>query len=182
MVKKRLIDLLSDSKKYIGYNIFVQWINLISQIIAVFVITNFIEKTLKDNIEIYDIVFVISIFFIVVITRIICEKLLAEFSYLASRDVKRVLREKIYDKLLRLGASYNEKVSTSEVVQMTTEGVEQLEIYFGRYLPQLFYSLLAPITLFIILSFFSLKASLILLLCVPLIPISIVCVQKIAID
>lgn len=63
---------------------------------------------------------------------------------------------------------------------MSTEGVEQLEIYFGKYLPQLFYSILAPVTLFIILSFISLKASAVLLICVPLIPISIVAVQKLA--
>lgn len=101
-------------------------------------------------------------------------------SYAASVDVKRILREKIYEKLLKLGASYKEQTSTSEIVQLATEGVEQLETYFGRYLPQLFYSLLAPITLFIVLSFVNWKASVILLICVPLIPISIVAVQKFA--
>lgn len=66
------------------------------------------------------------------------------------------------------------------MVQVSTEGVEQLETYFGKYLPQLFYSLIAPVTLFVILSRVSLKASIILLICVPLIPVSIVAVQKIA--
>ena len=94
--------------------------------------------------------------------------------------VKRILREKIYEKMLKLGASYSEQVSSSEVVQVSTEGVEQLETYFGKYLPQLFYSLIAPLTLFVILCRVSLKASVILLICVPLIPISIVVVQKIA--
>lgn len=98
----------------------------------------------------------------------------------ASADVKLVLRRQIYGKLLRIGASYKEKIPTSEVVQVTTEGVEQLEIYYGRYLPQLFYSLLAPLTLFLILSPISLKASIVLLICVPLIPVSIVAVQKFA--
>lgn len=98
----------------------------------------------------------------------------------ASSDVKLVLRRQIYEKLLRIGASYKEKVPTSEVVQVTTEGVEQLEIYYGKYLPQLFYSLLAPVTLFLVLAPVSLKASLILLICVPLIPVSIVAVQKFA--
>ena len=93
---------------------------------------------------------------------------------MASVDVKRILREKIYDKLTRLGSSYREKISTSEVVQLSAEGVEQLETYFGRYLPQFFYSLLAPLTLFAVLSFINLKASVILLVCVPLIPVSIV--------
>ncbi|MGO5321986.1 ABC transporter transmembrane domain-containing protein [Catenibacterium mitsuokai] len=82
--------------------------------------------------------------------------------------------------MLRTGASYNEYVSSSEVVQVSTEWVEQLETYFGKYLPQFFYSLLAPITLFIIFSQVNLKASVILLICVPLIPISIVAVQKFA--
>lgn len=100
--------------------------------------------------------------------------------YLVSVDVKRILREKIYDQILRTGASYNEYVSSSEVVQVSTEWVEQLETYFGKYLPQFFYSLLAPITLFIIFSQVNLKASVILLICVPLIPISIVAVQKFA--
>lgn len=95
-------------------------------------------------------------------------------------DVKRILREKIYDQILRTGASYNEYVSSSEVVQVSTEWVEQLETYFGKYLPQFFYSLLAPITLFIIFSQVNLKASIILLICAPLIPISIVAVQKFA--
>lgn len=100
--------------------------------------------------------------------------------YLVSVDVKRILREKIYDQILRTGASYNEYVSSSEVVQVSTEWVEQLETYFGKYLPQFFYSLLAPITLFIIFSQVNLKASIILLIRVPLIPISIVAVQKFA--
>ena len=100
--------------------------------------------------------------------------------YLVSVDVKRILREKIYDQILRTGASYNEYVSSSEVVQVSTKWVEQLETYFGKYLPQFFYSLLAPITLFIIFSQVNLKASIILLICVPLIPISIVAVQKFA--
>ena len=82
--------------------------------------------------------------------------------------------------MLKLGASYKEQVSSSEVVQVSTEGVEQLETYFGKYLPQLFYSLIAPLTLFVILCRVSMKASVILLICVPLIPISIVVVQKIA--
>lgn len=100
--------------------------------------------------------------------------------YLVSVDVKRILREKIYDQILRTGAPYNEYVSSSEVVQVSTEWVEQLETYFGKYLPQFFYSLLAPITLFIIFSQVNLKASIILLIRVPLIRISIVAVQKFA--
>ena len=122
----------------------------------------------------------ILILALVVIIRFVCERMGARSSYLACVDVKRILREKIYEKMLKLGASYSEQVSSSEVVQVSTEGVEQLETYFGKYLPQLFYSLIAPLTLFLILCRVSVKASVILLICVPLIPISIVVVQKIA--
>ena len=66
------------------------------------------------------------------------------------------------------------------MVQASVEGVEQLETYFGSYLPQFFYSMLSPVTLFIVLSFVSMKAAVVLLLCVPLIPVSIIAVQKFA--
>ena len=86
----------------------------------------------------------------------------------------------IFSKLLQLGGGYREKVSTSEVVQVSVEGVDQLETYFGQYLPQFFYAMLAPVTLFVMLSFVSLKSAIVLLICVPLIPAAIVAVQKIA--
>ena len=91
-----------------------------------------------------------------------------------------MLRQKIYEKLLRLGPAYHQQVGTSETVQVAVEGVDQLEIYFGKYLPQLFYSLLAPLTLFCVLAFVNLPSALVLLACVPLIPVSIMAVQKLA--
>ena len=103
-----------------------------------------------------------------------------ESSFNASADVKKILRQKIYDKLLSLGSSYKEKVSSAEVTQLMTEGVDQLETYFGLYLSQLFYALIAPVILFIVTCFISIRAAVILLVFVPLIPISIVVVQKIA--
>ncbi len=89
------------------------------------------------------------IVFCAFLVRFFCERMAAISSGKASADIKPVLRRQIYEKLLRIGASYNQKMPTSEVVQVTTEGVEQLEIYYGKYLPQLFYSLLAPVTLFV---------------------------------
>ena len=93
------------------------------------------------------------------------------------KEEKKTLREKIYEKLLRLGASYNEQVKTSEVVQVAVEGVDQLETYFGAYLPQFFYAMLAPLTLFMVLCFINIPAAIVLLVCVPLIPIAIAAVQ-----
>mgnify|MGYP005749361033 CR=1 FL=1 len=185
MIKTRLVRLLSHAKKYIVYNILWQWIALLAQILAVFSIAELLGKVvdaenLPQALGELSLGRTVLLLALTVAVRFLCERMAARASYGASVDVKRILRKKIYEKLLRLGASYKEKTSTSEVVQLSTEGVEQLEIYFGKYLPQLFYSLLAPLTLFLILSFVNLKASLVLLICVPLIPISIVAVQKFA--
>ena len=180
MIKTRLIKLLSHAGKYIVYNVLWQWFALLCQIAVVFSITALLEGAVTGNLQTQDMVRTAAVFAAAALIRFGCDRGAAHASFVASVDVKRILREKIYDKLLRLGASYREQTATSEVVQMAAEGVEQLETYFGRYLPQLFYSLLAPVTLFAVLSFVSLKASVVLLICVPLIPISIVAVQKFA--
>lgn len=180
MIKTRLVGLLSHAKKYIVYTIFWQWVALLSQILAVFSIAGLLERIVYGTVTMLVIQQTILILLLVVCIRFFCERMGARASYLASVDVKRILREKIYEKMLKLGASYSEQIFSSEVVQVTTEGVEQLETYFGKYLPQLFYSLIAPLTLFVILGRINLKASVILLICVPVIPISIVAVQKFA--
>ena len=180
MIKTRLVGLLSHAKKYIVYTILWQWAALLSQVLAVFSIADLLERVADQTLTAAVIQKTAVILLLVAAVRFLCERMGARSSYLACVDVKQILREKLYEKMLKLGASYSEQVSSSEVVQVSTEGVEQLETYFGKYLPQLFYSLIAPMTLFMILCRVSLKASVILLVCVPLIPISIVVVQKIA--
>ena len=181
MIKTRLVRLLSHAKKYIVYNVMWQWMALIAQVVSVFTIAGLFGKLYAKKAASDDIVKCACVFAAVLVVRFLCDKMAAGASYKASVDVKCILRDKIYEKLLKLGVSYNEKIATSEVVQLSTEGVEQLEIYFGKYLPQLFYSILAPVTLFIVLAAkASIKAGVVLLLCVPLIPASIVAVQKIA--
>lgn len=180
MIKTRLVKLLSHTKKYIVQMVLWQWIALLLQIMAIFAIGKMVDLILIQKVTEHTIMITCFLLITAIVLRFGCDQMATRASFAASVDVKRILREKIYEKLLRLGASYNEHITTSEVVQMSTEGVEQLEIYFGKYLPQLFYSILAPLTLFVVLSFVNLKASLVLLICVPLIPISIVAVQKIA--
>lgn len=180
MINKRLVRLLSDGKKYIYGNIFFQWINLIANIVAIFLISSFISDTYYGNVTDAKLVRLIVILAIAVLTRVICNVASSKMSYLSSKKVKQVLRHKIMEKMLTLGSSYNEKVRTSEVVQVSVEGVEQIETYFGLYLPQLFYSLLAPLTLFAVIVFMSFTPAIVLLLCVPLIPISITAVQTFA--
>ena len=180
MIKTRLVKLLSHAKKYIVFQVVWKWISLLCQIVMIYAASMLLESALFDAITKNQLLLYGIVILIAISLRLICDRQASYASYEASVDVKRILREKIYGKLLKLGASYRESVATSEVVQMAAEGVEQLETYFGKYLSQLFYSLLAPITLFVILAFVNLKASLVLLICVPLIPLSIVAVQKFA--
>lgn len=183
MIKKRLIKLLPQTMKYILAQVLWNWLSLLCQIAMIYEISKLLTYSLTVEIEKMNFDMMLhsaGIIGISIALRIIFDILAVKASYKAGADVKRVIRRKIYEKLLRLGISYREQISTAAVIQMSVEGVEQLEIYFGRYLSQLFYSLLAPVTLFIFLSRINLMSALVLLLCVPLIPLSIVAVQKIA--
>lgn len=180
MIKTRLVRLLSHARKYIVFQVIWQWLSLMCQVIMIYLAATLLEDILYENITPRQLLQCALQVIVAMLLRFFCDRRAVYASFAASVDVKQILREKIYKKLLRLGASYRERVSTAEVVQMTGEGVEQLETYFGKYLPQFFYSMLAPLTLFVILSFVNLRASLVLLICVPLIPVSIVAVQKLA--
>lgn len=180
MIKKRLIGLLAHGKKYIVFQVLWQWFALLCQVLIIYAVAMTLDGAVFGTLTERRLAVYACLGAGGMALRFFCDRQAAQASFAASMDVKRILREQIYRKLLRLGASYREGVSTSEVVQMAAEGVEQLETYFGKYLPQLFYSLAAPVTLFVILSFVNWQASLVLLVCVPLIPVSIVAVQKIA--
>ena len=180
MIKKRLIGLLAHGKKYIVFQVLWQWFALLCQVLIIYAVAMTLDGAVFGTLTEKRLAIYACLGAGGMALRFFCDRQAAQASFAASMDVKRILREQIYRKLLRLGASYREGVSTSEVVQMAAEGVEQLETYFGKYLPQMFYSLAAPVTLFVILSFVNWQASLVLLVCVPLIPVSIVAVQKIA--
>ena len=180
MIKKRLIKLLSNSKKHIYDQVLWQWLSLLCQMLLVFVAAGLVESAFYNELEERRLMGSMAIILAAILGRYVCSRQATYASFRASSKVKLVLRDRIYEKLLRLGAAYRESVATSEIVQVAAEGVEQLETYFGRYLPQLIYGMLAPLTLFGFLSFINFKASLVLLLCIPLIPVSIVFVQKFA--
>ncbi len=181
MIKTNLINQVSQSKKYIALTVLAQWVKLVANVVMMFCIANMIGRLASgERPQIRAVLLLAGAGICVLLVRYFCSTAAARTSFLASAEVKKVLRGKLYNKLTRLGASYHEKVSTSEIVQVFVEGVDQLELYFGKYLPQFFYSVLAPVTLFAILVFVSWQAAVVLLVCVPLIPLSIVAVQKIA--
>lgn len=174
MVKKELITEMKGSEKYIVGSVLWQWLALVCQIVAVVVLAVTIGLWRDNRLEMWNIYLCIGTIVAMIFIKFICDKENSKANYKAGYDVKKKLRKAIYDKVMILGASYREKVSTSEVIQLAVEGIEQLEIYYGKYLPQLFYSVLAPVTLFIFLSFLSVRVAVVLLICVPLIPLSIV--------
>ena len=180
MIKMRLIRLLKGSGKYILYQVLWQWISLIAQIIIAINITQLIDNAFYNKISDSNIIKVIITVITGVFIRVLCDRFYTDASFHAGANVKRILRNQIYEKVLRLGPAYREQVHTSEIVQMAGEGVEQLEVYFSRYLSQFFYSLLAPLTLFIVVMRISMKSAVILLIAVPLIPIVIMLVMLVA--
>lgn len=181
MIKTRLIEQVPSSKKYIALTVLAQWLKTVANIVMIFILSNLLAQILDGKaFDFKRLLPYLGAIAAVMLVRYLCGYASSQTSFFASSEVKKVLRQKMYKKLTRMGASYSEKVSTSEVLQVFVEGVDQLELYFGKYLPQFFFAMLAPITLFAVLVFVSWKASLVLLICVPLIPLSIVAVQKIA--
>lgn len=181
MIKTRLIEQVPSSKKYIALTVLAQWLKTVANIVMIFILSNLLAQILDGKaFDFKGLLPYLVAIAAVMLVRYLCGYASSQTSFFASSEVKKVLRQKMYKKLTRMGASYSEKVSTSEVLQVFVEGVDQLELYFGKYLPQFFFAMLAPITLFAVLVFVSWKASLVLLICVPLIPLSIVAVQKIA--
>lgn len=178
MIKKRLLALVPESKRYIAANVLFQWLGMCSNIAIVYTIATMLGSLIAATPISYGKSAVIII--AAALVRVICVKLANTASYKASRSVKRTIRGMLYEKLLKLGSSYTEHVPTAEVVQLAGEGVEQLETYFGQYMPQFFYAFLAPITLFFVVRPISVRVAVVLLVCVPLIPVAIMLVQKIA--
>lgn len=172
MINKKLLFSVKESIPYIQKNVLYQWIGLICNVCSTACLCLIITKHRN--------ILCIGIIFICLILRYIVNQKAIEMSYQSSHIVKETLRSRLYEKLSKIGIGYTNKWSTAEIVQLSSEGIEQLETYFANYIPQFFYSLIAPITLFIVISFMNFKAALVLLICVPLIPMSIVFVQKFA--
>ena len=176
MINKRLIGTVGESKKYIAGNVLCQWISLAANITMMGAIAKMLQNLYYGTDS--HIARTAAITAAAVTVRFVCATAASRMGYLSSKAVKKILREKICQKLLRLGSSYKEQAQTSEVVQVAVEGVDQLETYFGAYLPQFFYAMLAPLTLFAVLSFVNLPSAVVLLICVPLIPVTIVLIQR----
>lgn len=179
--------------KYVVGMVATQWVSLLANVGMMLTVAAFVANLVmvsfvtagtslptKTQINVSEMIKLLIVFAIAFLVRAIATTINTKQSFAASENVKIRLREKVYQKLMELGPNYRKTVTTAEAVQISTEGVDQLEIYFGKYVPQFFYSILAPVTLFVIVGTMNMKVAVVLLLCVPLIPISIVAVQKFA--
>ena len=178
MINKRLIAAVPESRKYIAGNVLCQWVSLLANIALLGALAGLLASLAAGLPERGRVLHTLGVAAAALAVRAACTLLASRMSFRSARAVKRTLRERLYRKLLALGPSYQEQVNTSEVVQVAVEGIDQLETYFGSYLPQFFYAMLAPVTLFAVLAPVSFPAAVVLFLCVPLIPLSIVAVQR----
>ena len=178
MINKRLIAAVPESRKYIAGNVLCQWVSLLANITLLGALAGLLASLAAGLPERGRALVPLGVAAAALAVRAACTLLASRMSFRSARAVKRTLRERLYRKLLALGPSYQEQTNTSEVVQVAVEGIDQLETYFGSYLPQFFYAMLAPLTLFAVLAPVSFPAAVVLFLCVPLIPLSIVAVQR----
>lgn len=180
MFSKRLAGMVSTARAYVVADVVLQWIALVANI-AIMLLIGLFAQALVEGGDVAASQLNLAWAAVAAIAVCVgCLTLAQRMGRAAAASAKGTVRKLVYDKLVRLGPSYSEHVATSEAVQVSVEGTEQLETYFGSYLPQLFYSVVAPITLFACLAPLCLPAAAALLACVPLIPASIMAVQKIA--
>lgn len=180
MFDKRLLSLVPAAAKFIAADVVFQWIGLLANIALFLLVGSFMQGLVAGTADAEAAARLAGASALAIAARLACQTLAQRMGLAASEAAKRAVRQEVYDKLVRLGPSYREHASTGEAVQISVEGVEQLESYFGSYLPQLFYAVLAPLTLFACLAPLSLPPAVALLACVPLIPASIIAIQKIA--
>lgn len=180
MFNKRLLKEFADNNKKVVGIVACQCIILIANIIFTLFTANILYCLCLQKFEDINILNYLLVAGIVIVIRVIANTIMSKLSFETATNIKSKLRNMIYDKLFDIGSAYKQAIMTSEAVQISTEGVEQLEIYFSKYIPQFFYSMIAPLILFVVVGTMSLKTALVLFICVPLIPMSIVAVQKFA--
>lgn len=180
MFDRRLLVLVPNAKGPIALSVVFQWAALVCNIGFVMALCYAVSAVSEGSVRVATVCGVAFVCLTAILLRGLFLRASSIQSYRSSAEAKRILRELVYGKLLKLGPAYREKMGSASVLQVSVEGVNQLESYFGAYLPQLFYSVLAPITLFVVLAPLSFSAAIALLACVPLIPVSIALVQTVA--
>ena len=180
MFDKRLLKLIPEARKYLVLAVAGNWAALICYAVAMLALASFLSALALNTLDVAAVGQWAAVSAAAMVLRFLFVTVSQYAGSKASAVGKAAVRERVYDKLVALGSSYKEQVSTTQAVQICGEGAEKLEVYLGQYLPQLFYAVLAPLTLFALFLFIDVPAAVVLLVCVPLIPIAIVAIMKVA--
>lgn len=179
MFDKELIKLMGENKKYVAYVVLLMILGMLANIgitASVCWAVYFLIEGYEPLAYIYPAVTAV----VAIIVRYVAYRCTGSLKDMLGRKVKKDLRERTYDKILRLGVKSTDGMSMAGLTQVSMEGIEQLDLYYSTYLPQFFFSMIAPFILFVICVGIDWRTSLVLLACVPLIPVSIVAVSKYA--
>lgn len=183
MPKKRLLALVPEARRYMIQKVICHWLSLVAGIVLWFALGRQLqlirEKGTGNGFSSIEPTLLVIVLFCILL-RFVFNGWIADRGQRAASCVKVKLRSDIYAKIRRLGPSYMDVFPTAELVQLAGEGVEQLESYFGNYIPQFFFAMLAPLTLLLVFLPLSPLTGLVLFLCVPLIPLAIAKVQRFA--
>ena len=180
MFDKRLLKLIPEARKYLVLAVAGNWAALICYAVAMLALASFLSALALNTLDVAAVGQWAAVSAAAMVLRFLFVTVSQYAGSKASAVGKAAVRERVYDKLVALGSSYKEQVSTTQAVQICGEGAEKLEVYLGQYLPQLFYAVFAPLTLFALFLFIDVPAAVVLLVCVPLIPIAIVVIMKVA--
>lgn len=180
MINKKLMKILQGSKKYLYWNLFFRILSLLMQIGIVSIFSQTLSSLLRNKLEEISLwkIVLFGISFIAI--KLFSQYMASRIAFISTKAIKEKMRKIIFEKMMDDRINYRDKLSTSSLLQLSVEGVDQLEIYFTSYLPQLYYSFLAAFIIFIFIGCISIDAAICMILCLPLIPISIILVQKIA--
>ncbi|MBP1580878.1 MAG: ABC transporter ATP-binding protein/permease [Oscillospiraceae bacterium] len=183
MIDKKLLSLLGDNKKYIFFTAALMVVGLFANLSITACICRAIQLAAEYDLHGGGAVIFLwpAVFSLIGIAiRYITSRLVGDLKDTLGRKAKKDLREKVYNKIVKLGVRSTDGMSMAGLTQVSMEGVEQLDLYYSSYIPQFFYAMIAPIILFCITVWIDWRVALILLACVPLIPVSIVAVSKYA--
>ena len=183
MIDKKLLALLGHNKKYIFYAVGLMIVGLFANLAITASICYAIQYAAEytssgSNAQGFILPAVIVI--IAMAIRYVTSRMIGDLKDTLGRNVKKDLRQKIYDKIIKLGVRTTDNMSMAGLTQLSMEGVEQLDLYYSAYIPQFFYAMIAPIILFIVTVRINWAVALVLLACVPLIPMSIIAVSRYA--
>ena len=179
MIDKELFRLIGGNKKYIFIAVLLQAIGLIANV-AITGSVCYAVYLLTQNAEAVKFVYPLISAAAGIIVRYICSRATGDVKDKLGRSVKKDLRERVYNKIVKLGVKTTDGMSMAGLTQVSVEGVEQLDLYYSSYLPQFFFAMIAPVILFLICVWIDWRTALVLIACVPLIPVSIVAVSKYA--